>query len=208
MGQGAGGTLIYGFDPLCGWCYGIVPAMRALRAARPGLSVRLVMSGLVTGSRVGPYAEMEGYIRGASDRLRQVTGRAPSEAFFDLIRRPGVRGDSAPPSVAIAAAGAANPGREVDFAHAVIEAHFEAGADLNDPATYPPLCDRLGLSWPAPDLADPALAEAAWAEGRAMGLSSFPTLAVLSPAGGRVLPSTYDPAALVAQVDAALAQAA
>lgn len=198
------GTLVYGFDPLCGWCHGLVPAMRALHDARPDLPVRLVMAGLVSGARVGPYAAAEGYIRGASERLRQVTGRTASEAFFDLIRRPGVLGDSGPPCVAIAAVGEADPGREVEFAHAVIEAHFEDGADLGDPATYPPLCGRMGLLWPAPDLRDPLLAEAAWAEGRALGISSFPTLAVPGPEGGRVLPSTYDPEALVALVDAAL----
>lgn len=208
MSAGVTGSVIYGFDPLCGWCYGVVPAMRALRDARPDLPVRLVMAGLVTGPRVGPYAAAEGYIRGASERLREVTGRAASEAFFDLIRRPGVLGDSGPPCVAIAAVGEAHPGREVDFAHAVIEAHFEEGADLNDPATYPPLCARLRLSWPAPDIHDPALAEAAWAEGRAMGISSFPTLVAVGPKGRRALPSTYDPEALVALVDAALPRAA
>jgi hypothetical protein len=91
----------------------------------------------------------------------------------------------------------------VDFAHAVIEAHFEAGCDLNDPRPIRRSAARPGLSWPAPDLADPGRAAAAWAEGRAMGVSSFPTLAVLSPRGAEVLPSTYDPDALLALVDAA-----
>ena len=197
-------TLIYGFDPVCGWCYGLVPAIRRVRADHPGLPVRLVMAGLVTGARVGPYAAMEGYIRGASDRLRAVTGRAPSEAFFDLIRRPGVLGDSGPPSVAIAHVLAAAPDRAADFAHAVIEAHFEAGADLNDPATYPPLLAALGLPADLPDLHDPALAEAAWREGRSLGIRSFPTLAVEQ--GGRVvpLPSEYDPARLSRLVAEAL----
>jgi hypothetical protein len=71
-GRGAGVTrpiLLYGFDPLCGWCYGIAPAVRAVAAAFPGLEIRLVMAGLVTGDRVGPDAAMEGHIRTASDRL-------------------------------------------------------------------------------------------------------------------------------------------
>ena len=61
--------LVYGFDPVCGWCYGMVPALRRVRADHPYLPVRLVMAGLVTGERVGPYALMEGYIRGASERV-------------------------------------------------------------------------------------------------------------------------------------------
>jgi putative protein-disulfide isomerase len=65
-----GEGLIVGIDPLCGWCYGILPALRALNEAEPGLPMRAVMAGLVTGDRVGPYAQMEGYIRGASERLR------------------------------------------------------------------------------------------------------------------------------------------
>ena len=189
--------LIYGFDPLCGWCYGLVPALRAVRSAHPALPVRLVMSGLVTGPRAGPYAEAEPYIRGASERLGAVTGRAPRPAFFDLIATPGVRGDSGPPCVAIHDVALRAPEVAVDFAHAVIEAHFERGADLNRPATYAPILGGLGLDATLPDLDDPALAEAAWAEGRAMGIASFPTLALRR--GGRldVLPSVYDPEALV-----------
>ena len=189
--------LIYGFDPLCGWCYGLVPAMRRLRAERPDISVRLAMAGLVTGARAGPYAEAEPYIRGASRRLAEVTGRAPSQAFFDLIATPGVRGDSGPPSVAIDVVRRRAPGVAVEFAHAVIEAHFERGADLNRPETYAPLLAGLGLDPALPDLADPALAEAAWAEGRAMGLSSYPTLILRRGDASEVLPTTYEPAALL-----------
>lgn len=189
--------LIYGFDPLCGWCYGAIPALRALREAAPDLPIHLVMSGLVTGDRVGPYAEMEGYIRGASENLRKVTGRAPSDAFFELIRTPGVQGNSAPPSVAIDAVIRARPDAALPFAHAVIEAHFERGADLNDPATYAPLLAAHAPDVALPNLSDPALAEAAWAEGRAMGIRSFPTFAVVRGGRAEVLPSLYDPDALI-----------
>ena len=215
VGVGAGGRvrylgcmeLIYGYDPLCGWCYGAVPAMRALCRARPDLPVCVVMSGLVTGPRAGPYAEAEGYIRQAAGRLRTVTGRAPSDAFFALIATPGVRGDSGPPCAAVDAVRRLAPEAALSFAHAVIEAHFEEGADLNDPAAYAPLLERHAPGVVLPDIHDPALAEAAWAEGRALGVSSFPTFAL--EVGGRreVLPSVYDPARFVALVEAKLSGA-
>lgn len=201
--------LLYGFDPLCGWCYGAVPAVRALREAEPGLPVRLVMAGLVSGARVGPYAEAEGYIRAASDRLRQETGRAPLEAFFRLIRTPGVRGDSGPPCVAIHAVERAVPEATLPFAHAVIEAHFEEGADLNAPETYAPLLARHAPGVALPNLHDPALAEAAWAEGRRLGVRSFPTLALRRDGGGgwEPLPPIYAPEALVRRVREAASHA-
>ncbi len=188
--------IIYGFDPLCGWCYGIVPAIRRVAEDHPDFPIRLVMAGLVSGERVGPYADMEGYIRGASGRLREVTGRAPSEAFFRLITTPGVEGNSGPPCVAIAHAAGYAPDRAVDFAHRVIEAHFEEGADLNDAATYGPLLLEAGVAEPLPDIHDPYLAEAVWEHGRRIGLRSFPTLAVLKDGQARVLPSEYEPTRL------------
>jgi putative protein-disulfide isomerase len=139
---------------------------------------------------------MEGYIRGASGRLREVTGRAPSEAFFRLIATPGVEGNSAPPCIAIAHAAGFAPDRAVDFAHRVIEAHFEEGADLNDPATYGPLLAEIGVTEPLPDLRDGRLADAVWEQGRRIGLRSFPTLALLKDGRLRELPSEYDPARL------------
>ena len=189
--------LIYGFDPLCGWCYGFVPAMRAVRAAFPDLSVRLTLPGLVTGGRVGPYGEMEGYIRDASKRLEAVTGRAPSEAFFRTIARPGVLGRSGPPCLVLAAARAHDAGKALGLAHMVIEAHFADGADLNDPAIYPPLLSRAGIEIDLPDLegdADPL-----WAAERRFGIASFPTVQL----GGRALPTEYDPPRVVATVAAA-----
>lgn len=197
--------LIYGFDPLCGWCYGIVPAMRRVAQDHPDVPIRLVMAGLVSSERVGPYGEMEGYIRGASGRLRDVTGRGPSEAFFRLIATPGVEGNSGPPCVAIAHAAGFAPDRAVNFAHRVIEAHFEDGADLNDPATYQPLLRELGVQAPLPDIHDPRLAEAVWEQGRRIGLRSFPTLAVLKGGQARVLPSEYDPDRLSEMVGRAAA---
>ncbi|WP_019955895.1 hypothetical protein [Yoonia vestfoldensis] len=188
--------LLYGMDPLCGWCYGIGPAIRRVVADQPGLTVRPVLAGPVTGPRVGPYAEMEGYIREASQRLQAVTGRAPSEAFFDMIRRPGVQGDSAPPSVAISAVRQAHPDQVLDFALRVTDAHFSIGADLNDPASYHAILGEMGLALDLPDLQDIRVAQAEWQAGRALGLASFPSLWLVQDGVPVPLAVDYDPARL------------
>ena len=192
--------LVYGFDALCGWCFGFVPAMRAVGEAHPDLPVVLALPGLVTGERVGPYAEMETYIRGASERLRAVTGRAPSDAFFELIRRSGVRGDSGPPTAAMAWVRRHAPDQLLAFAHAITEAHFERGADLNDPATHEAAMAELGIDAPSPELGDQTLVQREWAAGRALGIQSFPTLAFVRGEKAEVMPSRYEPAMVTAWV--------
>ncbi len=200
--------LIYGMDPLCGWCFGIGPALARVRADHPDLPVRPVLAGLVTGERVGPYAQMEGYIRNASQRLEAVTGRAPSQAFFEMIRTPGVTGDSAPPSIAIAAVRKARPDALFDFVLRLTEAHFNEGLDLGDRATYETLFRRMGLEMAVPDLTDHQAAQEEWRVGRALGLTSFPSLWLFDGATHQQIAVDYDPARLSQKVGALISRVA
>ena len=191
-------TLIYGYDPICGWCYGAAPAVRAAAKRFPA---RLAMAGLVVGERVGPAAGMESYVRQASERLRAVTGREPSEAFYAWMRSPGAVAASAPPAVAVHAVERQRPDAALAFAHAVTEAHYAEGMDPNDPDAYAPLLAEHAPGVALPDIHDPALAEAAFAEGRRLGIRSFPTFLVERSDGGIIeLPTHYDPDALVAEI--------
>lgn len=193
-------TFIYGYDPICGWCYGAAPVMRVVAERMP---VRLVMAGLVVGERVGPAAAMEPYVRQASERLRAVTGRAPSEAFYAWMRSPGAVAASAPPAVAVDTVRHERPDAALAFAHAVTEAHYADGMDPNDPAAYAPLIDKHAPGVALPDIHDSALAEAAFAEGRMMGIRSFPTFALERPDGTmEALPTLYDADALMEEIEA------
>ncbi len=202
--------LIYGFDPLCGWCYGLIPAMRRLREARPDLPVDLVCGGLVTGERVGPYRAMAGYVREASARMTATTGQPLSEAFFALIEGPDSpehSGSAVPtrPILAIRERG----DDALAYAHALQEAHFGDGLDLNAPDTHRAVAARLDIVAPpledldSIDEHDPEIA-AEFARARVLGIRSFPTLLAVIDGTPRPVPLDYAPDALVANVERAL----
>jgi len=202
--------IVYAFDPLCGWCHGFGPALDALRAAFPDISVDLRLGGLVTGARIGPYAAMGPYIRGASARMTAVTGVPLGAAFFDrILGDHDIITSSIPPCDVLLQARAVDQARVPDLARAMQDAHFAHGADLNDPSVHADLAARLGLDLqpdvPGPHDLRPALA-AEFAATRALGVASYPTVLVAAenrPPRGVDL--SYDPAEMVGRVAAALA---
>lgn len=200
--------LVYGFDPLCGWCYGFIPALEVLSRDRPDLAVHLALGGLITGQRIRPYAEMSKYIRQSSRRLADVTGQSLGDSFFErILSRSDTVASSVPPSAAILQVRRAHPAMTLPFAHAVQRAHFEDGKDLNDPSTYAALLALLKLDLTL-DLPGPWQSredvEAEFHSTRLLGISSFPTVLVRSAGALKPLPTTYDPGTFVAQVSAHL----
>ncbi|MGR3436264.1 MAG: hypothetical protein ACU0CO_15465 [Shimia sp.] len=191
--------VVYGYDPLCGWCFGLLPAWEAFHAAHPDVIVEVLPGGLVTGARVGPYRMAAEYIRGAAARMAQVTGQQPQPAFFDLIEGdPSPWSASAPPSHAVLQAQAQAPAKAAAYAHALSHRHFTDGADLSKGATFEAIGAEHGLT------IDGATAEAAtettplvadaFASARALGIASFPTTLVLE--GERpvaAITGVYDP---------------
>jgi hypothetical protein len=96
-------------------------------------------------------------MRGASERLRAVTGRAPSGAFCARITTPGVTGNGHPPIAAIAQLPEAAREADPAFPHVVCEAHLERGADLNRPEAHAAIAADLGLDLGPDPAATPTL---------------------------------------------------
>jgi putative protein-disulfide isomerase len=201
-------TLLYGFDPLCGWCYGFVPALRHLRAEMPDLAIRPVMGGLVTGSRIGRYADMADYIRNASARMTQVTGMALAPAFFErILGNDSAIASSLIPCSAILHVRQVAPDRAADFATALILGHFSAGEDLNDPKVLGRAARQVGLELdfpPADPRHVPQSLAAEFSAARALGINSYPTLIVLSGSKQTRLETSYDPETVLDLMRAAL----
>lgn len=208
----SGAYLVYGYDALCGWCYGAIPAVRHVAEAFPDLSIEVIPGGLVTGERIGPYARKVDYIRGAAVNLERVTGRRPSPAFFDLISGPQpVVASSLIPSDAVQQVKETAPEKALSFAHQVQEAHFGDGKDLNDPETYHAITDGLDLpSLETGHWGDRAELERrlapVFARARSFGITSFPSY-VLAGAGPVAIATHYVPADLERAVREVLRQA-
>ncbi len=201
--------LIYGYDPLCGWCYGAIPALRHVRAQLPNLKIEVLPGGLVTGDRIRPYSELIGYIRGASENLERVTGRKPSEAFFDMISvSDPPLASSLPPSDAVRQMNEIAPEWALEIAHAIQEAHFGAGMDVNDPALYAEITHRLGAPpietshWTDRAALEDLLAPS-FAKSREFGIKSFPSF-VLVTDQSQHLECSYDGVLLARYISDAL----
>ena len=201
--------LIYGFDPLCGWCYGFGPVLQAVRAELPDLAIDLRLGGLITGERIGPYADAASYIERASARMIAVTGVRLGDAFRRrILGDPTVISSSLPPSDALLQLRQRAPDRVLDMAEALQTAHFRDGMDLNDARTYVAVANVIGLDMAfhlrAPDVVAPAVAKE-FQDARAFGLTSFPSLRL--EVGGRDLDIevSYDPKMIVAQIRSILA---
>ncbi|WP_428825299.1 DsbA family protein [Azonexus sp. IMCC34842] len=137
-------TLHYIYDPLCGWCYGAAPLVRA---AREILAVQAHGGGMMTGAnRQSVTPQLRAYVKQHDARIAQLTGQPFGPAYADgLLHASGVVLDSEPPTAAILAAEAI-AGRGLDMLAQVQIAHYVEGRRIAEPATLTEVAAELGLN--------------------------------------------------------------
>lgn len=122
--------LHYLYDPLCGWCYGAAPL---LRAARDILPVRPRSGGMMAGARrqaVTP--QLRAYVQPHDQRIAQLSGQPFGPAYTDgLLRDNGAVFDSEPPTAAMLAR--------------LQVAHYEEGRRIAESSVLVELAASLGL---------------------------------------------------------------
>lgn len=136
-------TLHYIYDPLCGWCYGSAPLVKAARAV---LSVRPHGGGMMTGARrqaVTP--QLRDFVKPHDARIAQLSGQRFGQAYLDgLLCDTNAVFDSAPPTAAMLAAETI-AGRGLDMlAHLQVE-HYVEGRRIADRAVLIDIAATLGL---------------------------------------------------------------
>lgn len=193
--------LIYLYDPLCGWCYGAMPAIHGL-ADLGGCIVEPVPSGLFAAPGKTLDAEMARHIEQADARIAAMSG----QRFSDLYKRkvlanPELPFDSTAATEALTAVSLWNVRRELDALHALQRERFVAGRDISDRSVIAQaLASSLGddaetwerrLEQPSlPGLTDKRVARAKKVM-KAVGMHGVPALVWPSEQGMRLLPGQW-----------------
>lgn len=137
-------VLHYIYDPLCGWCWGAAPLVRAARAVLP---VRLHAGGMMAGAQRQPVTpELRAFVLIHDQRIAEATGQPFGDAYRDgLLRDSQAMFDSEPPTAAILAADALG-GRGLDLLAELQAAHYVQGRRIAEPAVLVELAGAIGLA--------------------------------------------------------------
>ncbi|ELM3740032.1 DsbA family protein [Yersinia ruckeri] len=141
----SGATLHYIFDPLCGWCYGAAPLLKAAQNIA-GLTISLHAGGMMTGpNRRQINREWRNYVIPHDKRIEELTGQPFGEDYFNgLLRDTSAIVDSAPPITAILVAETLT-GRGLDMLHRIQHAHYFEGQRISDTPILVELAGNIGL---------------------------------------------------------------
>ena len=137
-------SLLYLYDPLCGWCYAATSGIARLRAA--GVTVSLRPTGLFSDPGRVMTPEFADYAWKNDQRIAAMTGQIFTEAYRrQVLRAPGTAFDSSAAVLALTAVAMNEPEREADALKAVQEARYVAGRDITDAATLSTILTETGL---------------------------------------------------------------
>lgn len=202
-------SILYHFDPLCGWCYGFLPTAKKIRSTLSD-SYHWIMApgGLVVGERVAPIGQFRDYLLHGFKAVEARTGVKPGEKFIDgLLKKGDYIADSEPPSRAIVIAQDDYPDRSFAFAHALCQAHYQEGLPLDAEETLRFAADQANI--PSDELLSSWHSEAAkqrvqecFLYYRRLGLRSFPSLAFLEHNSIKTICSGFsDSESILSQID-------
>jgi putative protein-disulfide isomerase len=174
---------VVGFDPLCGWCYGFRPSLRALRkryAGRATFTIRV--GGLVTGGRVGPLAEAATYMADQIPIVEALSGVKFGAPFLGGMMAEGTWvADSEPPCRALRIVRELAPAKHVDFAEALSLALYRDGRPIDEEGVIADAAAKVRVDasallerWHDPEEREATLRE--FTASRNEGITNYPSL--------------------------------
>jgi putative protein-disulfide isomerase len=171
--------LLYVADPMCSWCYGFSPVIKAV-ADHFGdrLPIRPLMGGLRAGNTKAMRPEDKDYIRSAWTRVGAASGQPFDFGFFD---REGFVYDTEPACRAVVVARTLNPTKALDYMAAVQKAFYGTNRDTTDVGVLIDVAVEAGFDRPAfadaivsPDIKSTTFRDFMIAQ--EAGIQGFPTL--------------------------------
>ena len=178
---------IYFADPMCSWCYGFAPVMRALRSRYGDVAeVRPVMGGLRPGATEPmPEKARRGLVH-HWEEIGALTGQRFSDA---LAVREGFVYDTDPAARAVVLARRTSMSAALDYLEAAHRAFYAEGRDITRHETLADIAAEQGFDRRAflTALADEGLGQETWRDyaiSQRAGATGFPTLIIGPNADG------------------------
>ncbi len=139
--------LIYGYDTLCGWCYGFSEELKkAIHLLKNEVDFELVNVGLFAGIRGPKMGYMSSHIRRNMQSVTDRTGQIFGEGFLKLLDSINYPYNSMKASVAIEIVKDLRPEKVFDFAAKIQEAFFGEGKDIHSDEFYLDLIGDYDIS--------------------------------------------------------------
>jgi putative protein-disulfide isomerase len=189
-------TVTYIFDPLCGWCYGALPAIHPL-GQHPSIQLALAPSGLFAGGGRTMDPAFADYAWSNDLRIAKLTGQRFTEAYrSQVLGHHGGRFDSTATTLALTAVSLTEPQRELDALKTLQEARYIQGLDtcelpqviqlLRD-QDFAAAADRLAASDDSLRSTNAARIQKARGLMQTLGMQGVPALVVTDDTGSRLL---------------------
>ena len=140
-------TLIYLYDPLCGWCYGITPTLSSI-ANDPDIAIEMLPTGLFSSKQPKLIDDDFATFAWSNDqRIASLTGQIFTERYRELVLGDRLqRIDSGPATLALTAVSLTEPTREFETLKAIQHARYVAGQDITNLSTIASILERLELN--------------------------------------------------------------
>lgn len=214
--SGAGRTgaveIIYGYDPLCGWCYGFSSHLQQIRAAfRNRITFTLLNGGIFSNERGMPIEYISAHINRSMPYVTERTGTAFGASFRQLLLKKGYSYDAEKASVAVTVFRELQPDYVFEFAAAVQTAFFYHGMDIHADDTYLELIRPFDIDPPLflSKLQSAASKRITHEEYRTAATYrlAYPSSVMISALGTEVLHEGFEPAAqVIAKIERKLLQ--
>lgn len=140
--------LFYFYDPLCGWCFGFSPVIKALEEKfKEEVEFEAISGGMVLGDRVQPIRNMHSYLKDAMPRLEEMTGVKFGEAYMEIFEEGSIALSSEMPCIAMTVFKSMTSSSSIQFASALQNELYIHGKDLNELDNYKTIANQFNLPW-------------------------------------------------------------
>lgn len=191
--------IVYYYDALCGWCYGLTDVMAEMLAKhKSSFDFEIVSGGLFLGTRVGYVNDVAGYIKdGAYLQVEQTTGVKFGDGFINgALKTNNMLLDSIYPAVAMVIFREYFPERAMEYGSSLLKAFYRDGISSDDLKGYQEIIDGWGLTIPdfLEKMSDSNYLHKAKEEFKSAsnkGIKGYPTITVFSEGEETIICSGY-----------------